>query len=160
MLPIFCALWLGFILSNSLRTGEESSAQSSTVVAAIQQVAQTIAPESEIANATGEAYLRLHIWVRKAAHFIEYAVWGSLLRWCYFVYTKRKKFIFLPVLGVVVLPILDESLQKFVSGRAGMLADAFIDLAGGITGFLAAWGILLLIAWLMKRKRKKEEGKS
>ncbi len=153
LLPVLCALWIGFILGNSLKTGEQSSAQSSTVVETVQQVAQVIAPESKIATATGEDYLELHRSIRKLAHFTEFAVWGALLCGCCFTYTTKEKWCWTPVLGVVVLPIFDELLRKFVSGRASAATDTFIDIAGGIFGFAVAWGVLLLALTVIKRRR-------
>lgn len=157
LLPILCLLWAGFILGNSLRTGQESSAQSSAVVAAIQRVARAIAPNSFVATAVGEDYLVLHNAIRKLAHFVEFAVWGALLCGCYFAYTSSKTRLWLPILGIFVLPICDELLQKFVSGRAGMLADVLIDVSGGIFGFIAVLGVILIIAAIKRRKicRKK-----
>ncbi len=152
LLPILCLFWAGFILGNSLRTGEESSAQSSAVLATVQKLARAIAPNSFVATAVGEDYSLLHNVVRKLAHFAEFAVWGALLCGCYFAYESSKTRLWLPIIGVFVLPICDESLQKFVGGRAGMIADVLIDVSGGIFGFIAVLGVILIIAAMKRRK--------
>ena len=91
VLTIACVVTIGFIFSNSLKTAEQSSAQSSTVVETIQKVAQVIAPESKIATATGEEYEALHELIRAWAHFAEFFLLGVLFGWCYCSYTLQKK---------------------------------------------------------------------
>lgn len=158
LLPIACLLWLAFIFSNSLKTGEASSAQSSTVVDSIQSVAKVVAPNSWVANATGEEYEKLQGGVRISAHFIQFAVLGALLCWCYFAYTSRVAYIYLPLVGVMLVPFIDECLQGYVEGRAGELADILTDLTGGVCGFfLAAISVAIgAIIYLHKRKKSKQ----
>jgi VanZ family protein len=157
-LPLACLLWLAFIFSNSLKSGEASAAQSSTVVNSIQSVAQVVAPDSWVANATGEDYEKLHGGVRITAHFLQFAVLGALLCWCYFAYTPRIAYIYLPISAVLLVPFIDECLQGFVAARAGELADILTDLTGGILGFLmAAFSVLIgVIIYKVKRKKRKQ----
>ncbi len=151
VLPCLCAAWLAFIFSNSLRTGTQSSAQSSKIVALVQRVVGWVFPDGWVVNATGEDYLRLHNFIRKTAHFVEYAVLGGLLFGCYAVYTRRVKWSFLPLVGVVFVPFLDELLQTQISGRAGMLADVLLDISGGLVGLI----LVALPVWLIRRKKEK-----
>ncbi len=153
-LPCLCAAWLAFIFGNSLRTGTQSSAQSSKIVALVQRVVGWVFPDGWVANATGEDYLRLHNFIRKTAHFVEYAVLGGLLFGCYAVYTRRLKWSFLPLLGVVLFPCLDELLQTQISGRAGMLADVFLDISGGLVGLL-----LVALPWLVTKIKRSKYGR-
>ncbi len=151
-------LWLAFIFSNSLRTGTASSTQSSKAVRLVQTVAGWFAPDGWIATAEGKDYLRLHNFVRKAAHFIEFAVLGGLLCWCYCSYTLRLRFAFLPIAGTLVVPIVDELLQTLVDGRAGTLTDVLIDVSGGLTGlFLAALVVWIIVKIYRKRQAKEKE---
>ncbi len=159
VLPILCIAWVAFIFSNSLRTGEESSKQSTEVVETVQTVVGWVAPDSPIVNATGEQFDLLHHFVRKAAHFTEFAILGALLCWCYFVYTLRLKHLYLPVAGALLVPLLDEGLQKLISGRAGMLADVLIDVSGSITG-LAFAGIFVWMLVTVSRYRKSKQKKN
>ena len=157
LLPLACLLWLTFIFSNSLKTGEASTAQSSTVVDSIQSVAKVVAPNSWVANATGEEYEKLQGGVRISAHFIQFAVLGALLCWCYFVYTSRIAYIYLPIVGVLLVPFIDECLQGYVAGRAWELADVCIDLTGGVCGFLLAAISVAIGAIIYLRRRKKSQ---
>lgn len=155
LLPILCILWLAFIFSNSLQTSEASSTQSSTVVDGIQSVAKVVAPDSWVANAKGEEYDKLHTEVRISAHFLQFAVLGALLCWCYFAYTFRVAYIYLPVCAVLLVPFIDECLQGFVAGRATELSDILTDLTGGIFGFILAALSVIIGVIVYKRKRKK-----
>ena len=157
LLPIVCLLWITFILTNSLQTGGESSAQSATVVETVQRVAQVIAPESTIANATGDTYDKLHALVRACAHVMEFAVLGTLFGWCYFVYTRKWKWYFIPCLGVLLVAAVDEWLQTFVDGRAWETMDLLLDGCGGAAGItFAALSVVLGLLIYEKRMLKKE----
>ena len=156
LLPIACLLWLAFIFGNSLQTGETSSAQSSSVVEVVQSVAKTVAPNSWVANATGEEYVKLHSDVRVVAHFAQFAVLGALLCWCYFAYTLRIAYIYLPISAVLLVPFIDECLQGYVSGRALELADITVDLLGGAIGLLLAALSVLIGVMVYRRKQKKK----
>ena len=157
LLPVACCLWIAFIFTNSLQAGGESSSQSAAVVETVQRVAQAIAPESTIANATGEAYDKLHSAVRACAHVTEFAVLGLLLGWCYFAYTLNWKLYFIPLLGALLVALLDEWLQTFVDGRAWEVTDLLLDSLGGLAGVVfAALSVVLGLLIYEKRMLKKE----
>lgn len=152
LLPIACVLWLAFIFRNSLQTGEQSSAQSATIVDTVQKVAQAIAPESKIANATGKSYDILHVFIRGFAHFVEFAILGALFCWCYFVYTLQLKRLYLPILGIILVPVIDEYMQGFVAGRGSEWLDLAVDIGGGLAGGLFA-AVCVLIGLMIREKR-------
>ena len=152
ILPIACLLWMAFILNNSMQTGVQSSAQSSTVVETVQRVAKAIAPESIIANATGESYDKLHLLVRSCAHFAEFAVLGVLFGWCYFAYTLQWKLFFVPTLLAILVAVVDEWIQSFVEGRGWEMIDLLLDGFGGVAGILFA-ALSVVIGLLIYEKR-------
>lgn len=155
-LSLLCLGWTAWIFSNSLRPAEASSGQSAGVVDLVQRFFAFIAPNSWIANATGKDYDLLHKIVRILAHFIEFALLGALLVWCWRSYTKRWIFFLIPTALACVIPVIDELLQSFTGGRAMEFIDVLIDLAGGICGGAFA----LLTIWLgnkiIKKKRSKK----
>ena len=105
---------------------------------------------------SGSVVLSSH-FVRKLAHFSEYALLGAMLFFTYRAYTsERKKFLF-PALVAALVPFCDEGLQFFSDGRAPMLTDVGIDLLGCVCGMLFAWVVLLIAATIGKRKEKKEQ---
>jgi VanZ family protein len=95
-----------------------------------------------------------HNLLRKLAHFSEYALLGAHLAFlpmflpCY----AKSGYLFVPVSGVAVA-LLDEGIQLFVPGRAGLLTDVLIDFSGCFLGSALFIGLIFLYA---KRKEKKE----
>lgn len=156
LLPIATLLWLGFIISNSLQTGEQSSAQSETVVVAVQKVAKVIAPNSKIATATGESYDMLHLAIRNLAHIVQFMVLGALTCWTYFSYTFKMSYIHIFVFLVILVPVVDEFIQSFVADRGSELLDVLMDTFGAVMGFLLA-GLSVAIGVLIYKIRKQNK---
>ena len=152
-----CALMLIFIFSNSLRTAEASSAQSSAVVDTIQDVASVVAPESSIATATGEAYDKLHADVRTLAHFLEFMLLGALFFWCWYSYTDKKIWLLAPAAGAILTPMLDELLQTLSSGRAAEWFDVAVDVFGGVCGGVFALCTLTLGIHIYRKHKQKAQ---
>lgn len=161
LLPFACLVWIAFIFNNSLQTAEQSSVQSTTVVDTVQKVVKVIAPQSKIANATGSAYDKLHAVIRSLAHFAEFALLGVLLGWCYFAYTMKWKYFFIPSIFVLIIPVIDEWIQSFVDGRAWEAFDLVLDIFGGAAGItfaaLSVFVGLLVYEKETKRKAKKNQ---
>ncbi len=155
LLPLACCLWLAFIFGNSLKVGEDSAKQSSLAVELVQTCVGWVAPNGWIATAQGEDLERLHHYVRKLAHFTEFAVLGVLACWCYFAYTSKQKWLWTALAGGVLVPFIDEGLQYFTAGRAAALTDVAIDTSGVVCGFAIAW----LLWWGLQKILKKREEK-
>lgn len=68
-------------------------------------------------------------FIRKCAHFSEYAIW-TLLAYRTFTYesikTKTHQIVSVLLTGLCVA-IADECIQLFVPGRAGLFSDVLID---------------------------------
>ena len=156
VLTLLCALVYVWIFSNSLKTGEQSSSQSQAVTDAVQDAVGVIAPDSNIANATGEEYQKLHNAIRTLAHFSEFLLLGFLLACCCFSYTRVKKWFLVPLSLVIVTPVIDEFLQTLTKDRAMEFIDVIVDMVGGFLGFALALSMITLILYLYKNKQKKE----
>lgn len=150
---IFCVAVAAWIFSNSLQTGIESAAQSSAVVELVQTAAKVVAPDSWVANASGEAYDELHFIVRKLAHFSEFALFGFSLAICYASWTVRKKYVWIPLVLLLFVPLADEGIQLFTTARAAQLTDVLIDCGGDVCGFLLATGVLRLVYKISKQRQ-------
>ena len=153
ILTAACIAMLAFIFSNSLQTGEQSSAQSSTVVDTVQDVAGAINPESPIATATGAAKDRLHSAIRTLAHFSEFGALGALMGWCCLSYTRKWQFLFIPFGGVALVPLLDEYLQTFSAGRGAEWKDIAVDGLGGVLGLILAVELVWLGIYIYQATR-------
>lgn len=83
-----------------------------------------------------ELYPYVNYYVRKLAHFSEYAIFCFAL--CYY-FSKRKQLYtdiaVYSLLPTLVIAVLDEFLQKY-SGRGSLVSDVVIDMFGGIFGIM------------------------
>lgn len=130
----FCVLLTGFIFYNSIQTAESSSSASKDVVVVVQNVASAVAPDSKLATATGTDYDVLHAFVRKMAHFSEFAMLGCFLVWCWSTYTEKKSRLWIPLVLLIGVAVSDECLQIFISGRGPQIVDVLTDTLGGVCG--------------------------
>lgn len=120
--------WVLFIWSRSLFPGPESTAQSAAVV-------DILRPAFEALGVTDTNLMSF--LVRKAAHFLEYALLGALLGST----SEEVRPGWRQVVPGVIAPSADETLQRFVPGRSGQLSDVALDCAGAAFGMLVATGI-------------------
>lgn len=151
-------LWLGFIFSNSLKSGGESTEQSSKVHQTVNQVAGSLGVKQEISEET----------VRSGAHFTEFGILGFLVCLCVGSLWNWKPNGRLPglmlwaLLSVPVCALLalaDELLQTFSEGRSAQLVDVLLDTAGASVGTVLFIGILWL-AWLIQNRKKEKRHES
>ena len=134
VLTILTILWLGLIFGHSMMPGEVSSEESGFFVDLIMK----LFPSFENAESVGH-------FVRKAAHFTEFMILGGLLSLR--VRDEFGRFIgrFLTASAIgLFAAFIDETIQLFVEGRAGAVADMWIDLAGVVAGCLIIAGITAL----------------
>ena len=88
--------------------------------------------------------------IRKAAHFIEYAVLGSTVAIVALFMRKNygKVFVGLSLFGILMVAVIDEYIQSF-SDRTSLVADILLDFSGAVVGLLLTvaviWNLLLLV---------------
>ncbi|MBO5024160.1 MAG: VanZ family protein [Clostridia bacterium] len=93
-------------------------------------------------------------FVRKAAHFTEFFVLGSLVM--IFLSTfDIKHFIcaLISVVGCTFYAAFDEFHQIFVSGRSGQISDVLLDTCGAVFGV----SLVFLILYLISLKNKNQQ---
>lgn len=140
---VFC-LWVAFVWGHSLVQGPQSSLESSRVVA-------VVAPLLNALGITGEADMSFA--VRKAAHFLEYAVLGMLAVPTFALPAREGRLPrWLWPLVVVLIPVADETIQRFVPGRESSPRDVLIDLCG------AAFGTLVVLLVSRHRVARRMDG--
>lgn len=105
------------------------------------------------------AELTDHI-IRKAAHFAEYTAMGILFTLCAYCFDRPRPFHFTPhiMLAGISTAVIDETIQLFTEGRAGMIQDVLLDVSGIVTGFALTLGFLAIIAAVKRRRKKHEPG--
>lgn len=130
---------IAFIFSNSMQIASASQAASGRVLDLLRSLLRH-------AGLPGLAvYLTDHI-VRKAAHFLEYALAGFWLMLCLRAYTRRiVRHISWPVLGGLLTALTDETIQLFSQGRSSQLTDVWLDFSGVLAGIFAGLVLLALV---------------
>ena len=135
---VLIALNLAFIWSNSMMNGTDSGNMSGGIMAWLNSFLG-LAPEGE---------QMLHLLIRKAAHFTEFACLGALLAW-YNLLKEEKHKIALPALLGMAAGLVDETIHLFTPDRGPSLTDVWIDTSGAVAGIM----LLLLGHHLLKRKQ-------
>ena len=93
------------------------------------------------ADTNGEAYIKLlageiNNFVRKAAHFTIYLIFGILVYMLAECYFYSKKALIISLFVCLLYATSDEIHQLFVPGRGGMLRDVILDFSGSVTGVI------------------------
>jgi len=140
-------LWALFIWSNSLKPGNVSGEMSGSVLRFINDILGNISPNLTLS----------HLFVRKMAHFLEFAVLSVLFCLsCYFLFAVDKTinkslFIFISLPASFMVAAIDETIQLFVEGRAGKFTDVLIDTSGALCAVL----IFFLVVCLKNKLHRK-----
>ena len=126
-------LILAVICSFVIWSFSAKSAANSTVDS---EAART-ALEDLLEKLFGEDFDIDEFFVRKLAHFCEFAGLGFLvyMAFYFFNYRRIKLFGFTSAWGLIVA-IADEILQLFYEGRSAQMSDVFLDMSGVVSAFL------------------------
>lgn len=119
-------LYIVFIWSNSLQPGDSSGSLS-------QSITQILLRMLSYVNISFE-FEPFHHFIRKLAHFSEYAILGNLVMMALYKEPLLKNKTVNYVLFLLFPASLDEGIQHFVPGRYGTIYDVFIDLSGFLFG--------------------------
>ncbi len=139
---ILVFLYIIFIFSNSLTIGEVSGHMSGNISRML----------LSLVNRTGFTieFELFHHYIRKAAHFSEYAALGMLTVFAiHYSSALRRKTLFFAFMTIV--PAMDETIQLFVKDRAGAITDCLIDMSGYLAGALVMYILLLIYADIRKK---------
>lgn len=144
---ILAVLSILFPLFHSLLNGEASFLQSSFFV-------DFIAKNIYVTN-DSQTIFNITVFVRKLAHFTEFAVFFSFFNcfMCAQKIYKNKAYVFLALFALVFLPLIDETVQYLSPGRTPLVSDIWVDAAGGAVG-IAITGVIF---WLVRLKQHKAQ---
>lgn len=162
---ILVALWVCVIWGHSLMSGEDSSSESQFFTDLVRGAAVWLSSSeipwlrSFIIRHPGIINLlsnpeRLHYIIRKVAHFSEYFVLGLLV-----LHAARRTLsnMLSAVLTIALMwacvPGIDETIQRFVPGRAGMFQDVLIDMGGFGTALAIGLPVIALSSMFAKGAR-------
>ncbi len=157
-LPLLLTLlWLGFIYGNSLKSGTESSEQSGKVQEIVNEVADSVGIEEPISER----------FIRKAAHFTEFAVLGILVcidLWALGAVSLTKRLSFCAPMLLCSVPICflfasaDEILQNFSESRGPSFTDVLIDTSGAAAATLIFIALFVFSYLTYKKHTQKKHG--
>lgn len=137
-IPMIAVMIVIFLFS--CKHGDESSEQSGRILEALVRVVESFSK----GTLSAEMLAFLHLFIRKVAHFTEYAMLGVATMYAIFDYFKRK-YISIPISLIIaaIYATTDEIHQYFVPGRYGTPMDVLIDSCGAITGILIAYFVFI-----------------
>lgn len=133
-------MYIAFIFSNSLQAGESSGSFSASITTWILSLLSNFN--------ISFAFDSFHHFIRKLAHFSEYAILGVLFMIASNKQPLFKNFKLSYLIFCILPPSIDETIQYFVPGRYGTIKDVLLD----ISGFLCASIIIYLINKLNNKK--------
>lgn len=144
MILIFC-----FSAKPADTSGQNSMAVARTVISYYESISG-----NQVAEASKPQTLEaVDHYVRKTAHFCEYALLaGTIILHLLALKSKGKVIFFVPVIIAGIYAITDEYHQTFVAGRSGRVSDVLLDTAGALTGAI----IFCLIIYMIRRRVHKE----
>lgn len=139
ILFLLICVWAVIVFNFSSQNGDESSGLSRKIV-------ELFIKSEELVN-------KVEPYVRKVAHFSEYAVGGMLFTALFNTYGwKDRKIIATSILLGIWYAITDEFHQLLVPDRHGSLFDIYLDSLGFSTGVFCMLLIIKIIK-LIKDKR-------
>lgn len=127
ILFIVTAIYIAFIWAHSMMSGEESSNESHSVLVFINNMLKNL----------NINYSFSEFFIRKAAHFTEFAILGVLVMWCNRLAYKKSFNNMLSCSFVCLFTaVVDEFIQHFTPERASMVTDVVLDFSGVLFGFI------------------------
>lgn len=93
-------------------------------------------------------------FIRKAAHFTEFAVLGAFIMTFLSTFSLRR--VYCAAISVSLCALYaagDEFHQTFVSGRSGQISDVVLDTCGALFGVALA----CLVMWIISKKKKEKQ---
>ena len=138
VLICLCIATVAFIWGNSMLGSKASSNVSNSVLGALEPIIRRFGIVS-----------RNDLWLRKLAHFTEFAALGAELL---FLAAVKGKSGFQTAsncaFASLLVALTDETIH-LIRGRNSLVIDVLLDFSGALSGILIAW----LICWLIKKHR-------
>ena len=143
VVSVLLVLTLAFIWRNSMESIPESQAKSLDLVAILKPILEPIIGEGKVTD---------H-FVRKTAHFCEFALLGAELRLLFLLLGFGTVQGHMNALfAALAAGVTDETIQYFYD-RGSMVLDVVLDFCGAFFGAL----VLLLIALEVRHRKKRRE---
>ena len=152
ILSALAAVTIAFIVAHSLQASAGSWAESNAVAAAFEPALRGLydCAGGFLAWAGGFKDLTYEAFVRKCAHFAEYAVLGAECAAITVLLSRRvaSPYLWACLFAVLAIAVADEYVQAF-AGRTSLAVDVVIDFSGGLVGVAVA----LVVAAVVSSRR-------
>lgn len=146
--PLLSVLMIIFIFYQSSMNADDSSVESGSLMEMINGFLKALGIPPFISD---------HL-IRKAAHFSEYFILGTLLFASMKVWLDKDILVLTyPAAAGLLVAVSDEFIQTFSEGRSGEVKDVLLDLAGVLTAIVALYLLLRLFIDIRKNKQKEED---
>lgn len=147
---IIMAVIFGFSSKPAVQSSESSMVIANEIVTVYENITNIHYQEAEKTSIIET----INHFVRKGAHFCEYAVLACAFAFHFAALRKRGRWLFiLPVLSSALYAATDEFHQLFIPGRAGMIRDVLLDTSGAATGSLMFSLIFIIVCSRLKRRK-------
>ena len=145
---ILTAFMIGFVFFRSSMSAEASTVESESTLDFLINFFKSFGISVEMSENI----------VRKLAHFAEFFVIGGLLMSCAYGFDslRPQRFGVRVLFAGMLTALIDETIQLFSEGRAGMIADVWIDMGGVVCGA----ALMLGFYTLLRRRRAKKKRKT
>ncbi len=144
---ILVGLYIWMIFRNSLMIADVSDAASSRVTNFLIRHLQHFGLYAD--------FYVFHHYVRKAAHFAEFAGLGFLVTLAMHICPLFKSRFLNFALFLIAVPFADETIQQYVDGRSSQYFDMLIDGGGFLAGGFVCYVLILIFLDLFFRKGRK-----
>ena len=141
LLILQCAV----IFSFSTQNKKESSVGSERIT---NRIVRQLGGDEKSVGMRQKMKRETEVVVRKSAHLFLFTILGFLAYLSAKIYLKNKQFLWSTIF-CLAYAISDEIHQALVPGRAGLVSDVLIDMAGSIIGI----SLLFVIIRLKRRKK-------
>lgn len=150
-LPAFFMMVIIFYFSS--RPVTISNESSVSIAEELLNLYETITDNTLQEDARSSILAATNHYVRKTAHFMEYALLAMTIAFHMSVIRSNKtRLILVSVLLSALYAASDEFHQTMVPGRGGQIRDVILDTAGAVTGTLLFYYAITLIARIRKNK--------
>ncbi|MFA5542381.1 MAG: VanZ family protein [Bacilli bacterium] len=143
-LLIAIGIWICFIFYNSLQNADSSSQSSGWALNLVLNIFSKL-------NISVDP-ITTHLLIRKFAHIFEYFVLAILFTLYFSLLNMSDMYRLIYSISLPgIVAIIDEIIQSYVPGRAGLMSDVLIDMIGVVLGV----GLVILIIRIKTKRQQK-----
>lgn len=144
LLLIAIGIWICFIFYNSLQNADSSSQSSGWALNLVLNIFSKL-------NISVDP-ITTHLLIRKFAHIFEYFVLAILFTLYFSLLNMSDMYRLIYSISLPgIVAIIDEIIQSYVPGRAGLMSDVLIDMIGVVLGV----GLVILIIRIKTKRQQK-----